>query len=89
MEKDFRNELLKRREVKFAVESEKNPGFEFVVKEIAEKFKTSEENVAVKSLKNNFGSNNFLVEAFVYDSLDDKNKIEPGPKVKKSSGGAG
>jgi ribosomal protein S24E len=88
IDKDFRNELLKRREVGFAFSAEKNPGSDFARKKVAEKFKVGEEKIAVKLLKNNFGSNDFLVEAFVYDSANDLLMIEPKKKEKKGAGGA-
>lgn len=88
LRKDFRNELMKRREVEFVFESEKNPGFETARKKVVEKFKVGEENVAIKFVKNNFGTHEFFVEAFVYDSLQDKNETEPKVKPKKTKGGA-
>ena len=87
IKKDFRNELLKRREVEFVFESEKNPGFAVAREKIHEKFKISPENVVVKFVKNNFGAREFLVEAFLYDSVADKEAIEQKPKVKKAVAG--
>lgn len=82
---EFRNELLKRKEVKFSVEAESNPGFTKVIEECANHFKVENERVVIKRLWNNFGTMNFFVEAFVYDSIEDKNNIEPKPKVKKEA----
>jgi len=84
--KDFKNNLLKRRELKLAIESPSNPGFENTKKTISEKFKTEVDNIAVKSLINNFGTNEFMIEAFIYDSKDHKDKIEPKIKPKKKAG---
>lgn len=84
---DARNELLKRREVQFVLNSEKNPGFENCAKMLAEKFGVGEENVSVKAVRSNFGAQQFLVEAFVYDSHEGKKKIEPKQKAKKTAGG--
>jgi ribosomal protein S24E len=80
--KDFRNELLKRREVQFMIASDKNPGLDYAKNLLAEKFNLSNEHVVIKTLNNNFGANDFLIEAFVYDSQEDKLKIEPKQKVK-------
>ncbi len=77
MQFDVRNELLKRREVQFAFESEKNPGFDICRKMLAEKFSVGEDNISVKFVRSNFGAQQFLVEAFVYDSHEGKKKIEP------------
>jgi len=84
--KDFRNELLKRREIHGILMSEKNPGLDIARREVAGKFKVGEENVALKFVKNNFGSNEFLIEAFVYDSVEDLLRVEPKKKEKKKAG---
>lgn len=78
---------MKRRELSFRISSESNPGFDFAKKNLSESLKVAEENVVVKVLKNNFGAKDFLVEAFVYDSAEHKDKIEPKAKVKKKAGG--
>ena len=79
---DFRNELLKRKEVLAEIEAGKNPGFLMSQKEIANHFKVSEELVVMKALRGNFGSSSFLIDAFIYDSAEDRDKIEPKKKVK-------
>lgn len=81
---NVRNDLLKRREVQFALESEKNPGFDSCKKMLAEKFKVGEDNISMKFVRSNFGARNFLVEAFIYDSHEGKKKIEPKQKAKKA-----
>ena len=81
--KEIKNDLLKRKEIRFVVESEKNPGIEGSKKILIEKIKSPEENIAIKFVKSKFGSQEFLVEAFVYDSKEDKEKIEPKVKGKK------
>lgn len=86
LRKDFRNELLKRREIHGVLQSEKNPGLGEVRKLVAGKFKVGEDAVALKFVKNNFGSNEFLVEAFVYDSAEDLLNTEQVKKVKKKVG---
>ncbi len=80
--KDIKNDLLKRREVQFMIESDKNPGLEHVRSLLAEKLSLPHEHVVIKTLNNNFGANDFLIEAFIYDSQEDKLKIEPKQKVK-------
>lgn len=86
MIKDFRNELLKRIEAKAIIESEINPGFEKSQKEIATQFKADENLVVVNSIKSKFGTREFLIDAFIYDSLDDLKKLETKKKDKKSGG---
>jgi ribosomal protein S24E len=86
--KDFKNDLLNRREVKLVVTAGKNPGLAEAVKMIAEHFKSKEEVIVVKTLKSKFGRDSFLVDAFIYDSAADKTRVEPRKKEKKSADGA-
>jgi len=84
--KNFRNDLLKRNEVKVVMSAGKNPGLVTASKDIAEHLKTKEENVVVRELKSSFGRDTFLIDAFVYDSVMEKEKIEQKKKVKKKEG---
>jgi ribosomal protein S24E len=85
--KDFSNSLLKRRELELVLTDEKNPGFAKVQKKIAEKFKSSEENVVVKKVASGFGVNEFKVDAFVYEDATAKEDVEPKIKEKKKKEG--
>ncbi|MEK6844224.1 MAG: hypothetical protein AABX83_02240 [Nanoarchaeota archaeon] len=80
--KDFRNDLLKRKEVLFSVKANSNPGIAKMQQDCAHHFKTELDNVVIKGLRNNFGTKEFSVEAFVYDSVQDKIGIEPKKKIK-------
>ena len=84
--KNFNNSLLHRKEVKVIIQSSGNPGFQKSIKLLAEHFKSNEENVAVKEIKSKFGRDSFLIEAFIYDSVQEKNLIEPKKKEKKDGG---
>jgi ribosomal protein S24E len=84
--KNFRNDLLKRNEIKVVMSADKNPGLANSIKLIAEHLKTKEENIVLRELKSSFGRDTFLIEIFLYDSLEDKNKMEPKKKVKKKEG---
>ena len=79
------NELLSRKEVKVIVEASKNPAVDEAINLLAEKFKTEKDNIAVKLIKGKFGRNTFLINAFVYKSKEDKEKIEPKKKAKKGT----
>jgi ribosomal protein S24E len=79
---DFKNNLLKRREIEVVVQADKNPGLDQAKKLVAEQIGVSEEVVAVKTLTSRFGRDTFTINAFVYDSLKDKEQIEP--KLKKA-----
>ena len=70
--KDFRNELLRRREAKLLITADKNPGIASSLKAIAEHFKVGEELIV-------------LIDSFIYDSVSDKERIEPRKKEKKKT----
>lgn len=82
------NQLMKRNEVLVSLPSNSNPGIEDSKKQISQKFKSQIENIAIKSVKNNFGTNEFNISAFIYESISDKERIEPKQKAKKSAGAA-
>ena len=82
---DFYNSLLKRREVIAILSSIGNPGIVQSSKFISEKFKVGEDVISVKRIENNYGSKEFSVHAFIYDSLDDKAKVEPKLKEVKAA----
>ena len=80
--KEFRNNLLKRKELIISIDAESNPGFEKVRQECVNYFSVAADNIVVKSIKGKFGRRNFVAEVFVYDSVENKNKIEPRIVVK-------
>ncbi|MBM3247224.1 hypothetical protein FJZ17_01630 [Candidatus Pacearchaeota archaeon] len=84
IKKDFNNQLAKRREVEFILESDKNPSFDEMVKKVAEHFKANEEQVLVENIKGAFGSKEFLIVASIYESKELKDKAQARMiKVKK------
>lgn len=85
---EIKNSLLKRREVTTSITHSGNPGYAFVTKHLAEHFKVPEEHIAIKSLHGKFGSPEFIVQAFIYDSAEDKKHVEPKPKIKKKTEGS-
>lgn len=78
-----KNDLFGRKEFEISLESNTSPSHEEVQKLVSEKVSSPVENLAIKKIGNRFGSNNFLVKVFVYDSEEQKNKIEPKPKAAK------
>ena len=86
MIKDFRNNLLKRKELLFSVEAASNPGFQKMLEQCASYFKVEADKVVVKKVWSNFESREFFIEAFIYDSVKDKEKTEPKLKPKKEKG---
>ena len=85
--KDFRNELLKRREIIVEKQYPSNPGFATAKKDVAQHFKASEDCVVIRSIMGNFGSDVFNIDARIYDSVDALQKVEPKPRVKKVEAG--
>jgi len=83
--KDTKNSLLKRRELKLVVEAPSNPGFLKASEIIAHHTKAPTETIVVKNVKGKFGRNTFLIDAFIYNSQTDKDKVEQKPKVKKAT----
>lgn len=83
MKEEFNNRLMNRKEVSVVLTSDSNPGFVQVQKELADKFKVSEEVIAVKKISSSFGRKEFVVDAFIYDSAKDKLVHEPKKKEKK------
>jgi len=83
IQKDFKNGLMKRRELELLIESEKAPNFADVQKELAKEIGAYEDLVVVRAIRGSFGSHGFLVEAFIYNSPEDKLWAEPKKKVKK------
>ncbi|MBI2632245.1 hypothetical protein HYW75_04535 [Candidatus Pacearchaeota archaeon] len=81
---DLKNNLLKRREVSTVIENKSNPGYESTLNDLAKNLKVDKNLLVIKSLKSKFGNNSFLVNAFVYDTIQDKERIEPKKKEKKS-----
>jgi len=80
------NFLLKRNEVKLKVEQLVNPSYEEAVKLIEENFKAEKDNIVIKSIKGRFGTNSFVISAFIYKTKEDKEIFEPKKKEKKDGG---
>lgn len=72
---DKKNDLLKRREVKVIIHSSGNPGYEGARKAVDEQFKAKPEVTVINTLKSKFGRDTFLIDAFIYDSEEDRNKF--------------
>jgi ribosomal protein S24E len=80
-EKD--NILLNRKEVKIIVDAEKNPNFADMTKEVAGHFKVDEKLVHVNKIKGKFGRDTFLINAFVYKTVEEKEKQNKVKEKKK------
>ncbi len=81
------NKLLNRKEVVVEIENEKTPSKTEVLKILSEKFSISEDSIKINKIIGKFGINIFEVNANVYPSKEDKERIERKPK--KESGKKG
>ena len=80
------NQLLSRVEVQFDLSfPAATPSLADVKKLVAEKMKTAEELVVVQKIATQFGLRKAKVSAYIYDSKEAHDKIEPKPKVKKEA----
>lgn len=80
------NKLLKRKEVVVVGKYDSNPGFAKVHEDIAKKFDVGSDLVVVRTIQGGFGTHEFKIDAFIYDSVKDKEMIEPKKKEKKKIG---
>jgi ribosomal protein S24E len=70
VKKDFKNELLNRREVEVIVTADKTPSFADMAKKLAEHFKAHEDNIMMEKVGGKFGRSTFLVKACIYDNKE-------------------
>jgi ribosomal protein S24E len=77
------NPLFNRKEIQLSLEAQITPSKNEVIQSIVEKFSTQPENININGIHGKFGSNNFIINANIYSSKEDKEKTEP--KSKKSS----
>jgi ribosomal protein S24E len=68
--KDFKNELLQRREIKLILPSETTPSFEEAKALLEKEFKVKPESTIIKQVQGKFGRKTFLIEAWAYDSVE-------------------
>lgn len=79
--KELDNKLLKRKEVELVeVSNEGNIGYEKSKKLIAEKFKASEDLIIIKEVYSRFGSNEFIIDAYIYGDAESMKAVEPRNK---------
>ena len=80
--KDTKNDLFKRRELQIILPSEKTPSYAEISKLLSEKFNSAEENISISKVKGRFGAKTFLIEADIYSSKEDKDKVVRKTKSK-------
>jgi ribosomal protein S24E len=87
IKKEIRNDLLKRTEIKFILESDKNPSYDEVKKLISEQYSKTPECVDILNINGRFGRSTFLIIAYVYDSPDILTKVKNLTRTKKQKDG--
>lgn len=76
----LRNEIFKRNHVKLLVDAGKNPTLNEASEIVAKEFNAGKEKISIQNVKGKFGRDTFLISAFIYDSEEEKNSIEPKSK---------
>jgi len=84
MSNKIRNDLLNRHECEFVLSSKGAPSIAAASAAVAREFESEEDRIVIRKISNQYGTNDFLIEALIYDSSDVKLKIEPRPKQKKA-----
>lgn len=74
------NALFKRKEIEGSIESEITPSRLDVLEILAKKFSVDSEVIKIKGIHGKFGSKTFMVSVNIYESVEDKNSIEPKKK---------
>ena len=82
---EIKNPLFPRTEVKAEVENEVVPTKDEVADLLVAKYKADKEAIKVMTVEGKFGMRIFEVDAHIYSSIDDKNRIETKTKQEKES----
>ncbi len=77
------NLLFNRKEIEASVGAEVTPRRQEIKELISEKLSIPPEVIKLKGIHGKFGSKNFTIKANVYNSIEDKEKIEPKSKKEK------
>ncbi len=80
-----KNPILKRKEFVISLDSSSAPKIQEAETFLSEQLASQSDNIKIKKIKGSFGSGNFVISANVYDSKEDKEKVEPRKKDKKSA----
>lgn len=74
------NPLFNRKEIKIEIKAEVTPKQHDVKKLVSEKFSSNPENIKIKKIFGNFGSNYFTIIANIYGSKKDMDNVETKSK---------
>lgn len=81
--KEMENPLFKRKEVVLEVSSEIIPSYPEVKEFLSKKYSTTPEKIAIQRVKGVFGVKNSIIEAHLYNSVEDKDSVETMSKKEK------
>lgn len=73
---DTENPLFGRREIEGEIYVDVTPSRQEVAKVLAETFSVPAENIKIRTIMGKFGSKVFVINANIYSSKEDKNKVE-------------
>ena len=74
------NLLFRRKEIVAEIHAKSSPTFGEIENLFLEKLKIPVENMKIKKIHGGFGHNSFEITAFIYDSKEDKEKVETEKK---------
>ncbi len=77
------NPLFNRKEIDISVKNNITPKIYEAEEFISKEFSVAPENVKIKKIKGQFGSRTFVINANIYSSKEEKEKIEPKSKKEK------
>ena len=79
------NPLFNRKEVEIMIETSVAPKISEAEAFVAKEFSSSTDNVKIRKIKGRFGSKNFIITTNMYNSKEDKDKIEKKSKKEKKT----
>lgn len=87
IELDKRNEILKRHEVRIVESYDSNPGKANAVKTVSSHFGKADDCIYINKIESKFGSNEFVIDALVFDDPKLKIAFETRMKSRKERKG--
>lgn len=83
--KNNQNYLFKRKDIEVSFESEKNPTINEAKEIISKEFKTDLDLIVISHIFGAYGSNKFKIIGKIYETIEEKKKIEPRSKKEEEA----
>jgi len=80
--KQRENPLFNRKEMKISIETNIAPKMKEAEEFVAKEFSSHVDNIKIRKIKGRFGSNTFIITVNIYNSKEDKDKMEKSKKTK-------